>query len=968
MRENRFPFDGPSEEKEDTDVEESSRPVDHSGFRSADILIVTCVPGGPLEAQECPGVMGYQSFGDHNQDPNDIVVVGQSAITADLHGLTVYAIGDPAHITRTGTVLLPDTGAKVAVEGHLACVALGRSGFAVVDLSDPSNPVVLAVRATDTYAYSIAMTGDVAFVGTSTGLELFDLSVPADPEALGAIAAGAAVYDMEIANGFLYGAVNTGGLVIFDLSTVGSPALVGTLERPGAGRSVEVLGMRVYLGDDDPGLDIIDVSQATNPVLIGSYTTSGSGRTVTVSGQTAYVGESGVGIEIVDITNPATPTLLGSYQGEGSSISVAFSGGVLYSTDIWGDGLLAIDVSDPADPELAGIFDTSGKAMAISLSGGIAAVADGPWGLRLIDVSEPATVPLLGGLVLPGRAYGLDLEGDTAYVAAYRYGLQVVDVSDPGQPELLGSYDTAGFASDVVVVSDIAYVADEREGLEIIDVSDPEHPELLAHYDTPGSAQSVVVVGGRAYIADWGGGLQIVDVSNPSSPTFLGSLESLGWTKDVAVSGNVAYVAVGYGGLKVIDVSDPANPALVGAYSAGGWATTVAVSGHQAFLGGSVGGLHVLDVSDPSSPSLISLVPVRHSIQNIELAPDTGTVWMAEGALVDSLNLHCGSCAGLGLTADPSTIPAGGQTSTITVAVADAFGQPVAGAAVAVSTTLGTVSGVTDHGDGRYTATLTSGARSGRAVVTVSVGGFPCDATTTVEVTGGDEGTGSWIPVAVHGAGANGSEWRTAVGILGVGSAGDSLTVRLHQAGETTERTVSIGKGQQLLLQDVLGWLGENGAGALEVLGSQPFVLTSRTYSERGSGDPCFGGGTTGQFLAASDRAVVLHAGNRAWLPQLIENPSFRTNIALSNVGESTARARVTLHTGDGLVVGTYDVILDPGEWKQDNGPYSNRFDVSDMEAGYAAVEILAGDAVTGYASVVDNVTNDPTTIPVATP
>jgi len=33
------------------------------------------------------------------------------------------------------------------------------------------------------------------------------------------------------------------------------------------------------------------------------------------------------------------------------------------------------------------------------------------------------------------------------------------------------------------------------------------------------------------------------------------------------------------------------------------------------------------------------------------------------------------------------------------------------------------------------------------------------------------------------------------------------------------------------------------------------------------------------------------------------------------------------------------------------------------MEAGYAKIEVISGTGISAYASVVDNITNDPTTI-----
>ena len=75
---------------------------------------------------------------------------------------------------------------------------------------------------------------------------------------------------------------------------------------------------------------------------------------------------------------------------------------------------------------------------------------------------------------------------------------------------------------------------------------------------------------------------------------------------------------------------------------------------------------------------------------------------------------------------NPDTITAdGSSTATITVTARDAAGNRirVGGATVTLQTTLGSLSAVTDNGDGTYTATLTAGTVSGNARVTGKING-----------------------------------------------------------------------------------------------------------------------------------------------------------------------------------------------------------------------------------------------------
>jgi adhesin/invasin len=90
------------------------------------------------------------------------------------------------------------------------------------------------------------------------------------------------------------------------------------------------------------------------------------------------------------------------------------------------------------------------------------------------------------------------------------------------------------------------------------------------------------------------------------------------------------------------------------------------------------------------------------------------------------------------ITASPTSIPADGtSTSTITVLLRDAFGNPLTtgGATVAVSTNLGTLGPVTDNGNGTYSATLTSSTTAGTATISGTVNGGAISDTATVDFT-----------------------------------------------------------------------------------------------------------------------------------------------------------------------------------------------------------------------------------------
>ncbi|MGD1149261.1 MAG: hypothetical protein ABR961_15070, partial [Thermoanaerobaculaceae bacterium] len=58
-----------------------------------------------------------------------------------------------------------------------------------------------------------------------------------------------------------------------------------------------------------------------------------------------------------------------------------------------------------------------------------------------------------------------------------------------------------------------------------------------------------------------------------------------------------------------------------------------------------------------------------------------------------------------------------------------------------------------------------------------------------------------------------------------------------------------------------------------------------------------------------------------------------------------------------------YTVTLAAGEWVQATQPFKNPGGQTAMGSGYATITVQSGSGVFGFASVIDNITNDPTTV-----
>jgi hypothetical protein len=138
-------------------------------------------------------------------------------------------------------------------------------------------------------------------------------------------------------------------------------------------------------------------------------------------------------------------------------------------------------------------------------------------------------------------------------------------------------------------------------------------------------------------------------------------------------------------------------------------------------------------------------------------------------------------------------------------------------------------------------------------------------------------------------------------------------------------------------------------------------VVTARTFNDAATG-------TFGQYLPGVGAGSALSAdGNQTGvLNQIKSTDAFRTNIGFTNFSAAACDAVVTLHGADGSQLGSPVSVtgIPAGRWRQVNRIFQAA-GVAECPIGYAVVRpVTPGCLVWAYASVVDNGSGDPTTIP----
>jgi hypothetical protein len=186
-------------------------------------------------------------------------------------------------------------------------------------------------------------------------------------------------------------------------------------------------------------------------------------------------------------------------------------------------------------------------------------------------------------------------------------------------------------------------------------------------------------------------------------------------------------------------------------------------------------------------------------------------------------------------------------------------------------------------------------------------------------------------------------------------------TVEYRHSGGTAEAEFELDDSALIEWESVAELLGApDSAGAVYITADEPLVVTARTFNDADAG-------TFGQFLPGLGTAASFWAETPAVLTQIKRTDDFRTNVGFTNYGQVACDVEVTLYGSDGTQLGSPVMVTDipPGGWKQQNRIFREA-GVDECQVGWASLSVEnQACGVWAYASVVDNGSGDPTTIPV---
>jgi len=223
-----------------------------------------------------------------------------------------------------------------------------------------------------------------------------------------------------------------------------------------------------------------------------------------------------------------------------------------------------------------------------------------------------------------------------------------------------------------------------------------------------------------------------------------------------------------------------------------------------------------------------------------------------------------------------------------------------------------------------------------------------------------------WIlPSSARSGGAGGAFYTTDLTISNIGLSDTSFTLKFLgnnvDGRQGSEKSFNLGTGKTVTYQDVLGSVFglSSGFGAIRVTSS------SQALTVLGQTSTPSGGGTFGQSVPAADSSDLIRFGAPRSIVGVREDQSFRTNLILCNATQSPVDVDVSMINENGATVGSSRRYqLPPLGMTQVSRVVGDLGIGDDLRAGRLLLSTpTEGGSFAAYASVIDNVTNDPRTL-----
>ena len=447
---------------------------------------------------------------------------------------------------------------------------IGSDGFLeVVDISDPEVPLFIIEFSLPYYLTGCAITEELAFISTLTGLYMYDITNPYELQEIYWFDSGNTKAPTINNQLLLY--CGSEGLIIIDFSNLDSIQVISMTEEIRF-FDMEIRDNKLYC-TRGTRVQVIDISNIQSPEIIQTYYSNYCTK-IAVKDDFIFTNTSRGWFNIIDVSDPETPEYL-------SSLDVSDINEIYKSTE---DELLILrtnnyetlefySMNDPANPEFLYSYDEDGWYCNTFFIDEYIACATFGWRFYIFDLTDPEE------LIIQGPT-SLNYPSPTSWVRCiarknnYLYlatdnSILIVDVSDMENPNPILDVDINGYIFDLTIKENYMYYVNIG-GLQIYDITDPLDPIECGFWDSNNRAESFAINNNFVYLADYDGGLKVIDISDPYDPVLVNTIilnyNSQLTNRPIVRDNKLMIIDNRWNEIFVFDLNNPSQPQYVSSF------------------------------------------------------------------------------------------------------------------------------------------------------------------------------------------------------------------------------------------------------------------------------------------------------------------------------------------------------------------------------------------------------------------
>lgn len=208
-----------------------------------------------------------------------------------------------------------------------------------------------------------------------------------------------------------------------------------------------------------------------------------------------------------------------------------------------------------------------------------------------------------------------------------------------------------------------------------------------------------------------------------------------------------------------------------------------------------------------------------------------------------------------------------------------------------------------------------------------------------------------FLPAIARIKGDKNSNWKTSLWIHNESENKQKLNISFYFNNSEYKKEIELNSTETIYENDpVLNWFQiQEGSGGAKIEAEEPLVVYTRIFNQSENG-------TFGQSFKGFSSSFK--KGDEIFLTGIFSSNEKRSNFGATNFGKTIANLKIFLYDSLGNFLGEKEIVLNPDQNFQDS--IKNIFpSVSILNSGFINLEIIEGEGIIPYLSVIANSSND---------